>query len=217
LATVAAGVSNGVPDLTNAVAIALPNPADFSAFGTMLGETIFPPVVGDAQMELALTYTQATGALAANASAPMNSGATTAAGLIFGLEDNYGWIGAGQNLFQVSYTDSSNVSHNIDSITSSGGTLNVNFIFSDSQLVTWVTGSVNSSGVFNGTFLYRMVQSGDTECQNESISCNSSEYNCTGYDNMQNYNAYVACIDYLSGMTTVGTFSQTFSTWVTVQ
>jgi hypothetical protein len=209
--------ANGVPDLTNAVAIQLPNPSDFSGFEPILG-TIFPPVVGDAQMELALEYARATGLFSVNSAAAMNSGAATPVGLIYGLEDSAGWTGVGQEILQLAYSDSQG-NHNISSIADgSNGTLTVNLIFSDSALVTWISGSVDNSGKFTGALLYGLVPSSNPPCQPISVSCNSAEYSdCPDYINNQYYQAYAACMGFLSSMTQLGTFSQTFSNWVTVQ
>jgi len=188
--------SNGVPDLSHSAAIQVPNTNDYSGFGTLLEEQIYPPVVGNPEIQISAVVSR---------QAPYTASSNCTA--LIGIEDNYGWTGAEWSV----YPDASTV-------LSDNTGVHANLYFSDTDTTVWVAGNIDSSGNWNGTIMYRMRAPGETQCEPVTCSPAGSTY-CNGWIAQQAQYCvnYMNINTYPSQVKVLGYFQHAFSDWVTIQ
>jgi hypothetical protein len=178
-----------IPNLTNAVAITGPTTQNFQGLEAIAGN-FFSPLVGTAQILMSIPNQRAA-----------DISASTTVLIVF--EDAQGLWGLQQEAFS-------------GAATLSGNTLDV--ITSDVTESWHIVGSVDSNQNINGTIYYRIRQSGETECENITVTCtpetnepNGTTPTCGGVTP----NPVPLCEQYMSQSSTqiLGTFTAPLPNW----
>jgi hypothetical protein len=180
---------SNIPNLTNAVAIIGPTTDNFSGLQAIAGN-FFSPLVGAAQILMQIPDQRAADI----------SASTT---VLISFEDSQGFWGLQQEAFS-------------GAATLSGNSLDV--ITSDANESWHIIGSVDSNQNITGTIYYRLRASGDTECENITVTCNAGSNEPSGTTPSCNEpppNPVPICEQYMSTANDqiLGTFTASLPNW----